>query len=122
MVEVLSVRGWWDRLELDSGGRVQYLLIAYDGTDEQALERRMRVRDDHIRLGDAMVAQGRMLFGTAILDDADRMIGSMLVLDFPSREELDAWLKVEPYVTGGVWERIDVQPCRVGPSFLAQRP
>ncbi|MEU8132120.1 YciI family protein [Streptodolium elevatio] len=101
---------------------MQFLLVAYDGTDEQALERRMRVRDDHVRLGDAMVAAGSMLFGTAILDGADRMIGSMLVLDFPSRDELDAWLKVEPYVTGGVWERIDVQPCRVGPSFAAVRP
>ena len=64
-----------------------------------------------------MVAAGRMLFGTAVLDDEGRMIGSMLVLDFPSREESDGWLGVEPYVTGGVWELVDIRPCAVGASF-----
>jgi hypothetical protein len=43
--------------------------------------------------------------------------GLVLVLDFPTRQELDAWLKIEPYVLGDVWRRIDVQPFRVGPSF-----
>lgn len=65
-----------------------------------------------------MRAQGKMLFGVAILDDADKMIGSMLVCDFESRSELDEWLLIEPYVTGAVWKDIQVQPCKVGPSFL----
>lgn len=97
---------------------MQFLLIAHDGTDDEALARRMRVREDHIRLGDELASQGRMLYGTAILDADDRMIGSMLVLEFPTRDDLDAWLRTEPYVTGDVWRRIDIQPCRVGPSFL----
>jgi uncharacterized protein YciI len=96
---------------------VQFLLVAFDGVDEGAVERRLAARGAHIELGDRMVAAGRMLFGTAILDEAGRMIGSMLVLDFPSREELDGWLAVEPYVTGKVWDRIDIRPCAVGPSF-----
>lgn len=96
---------------------MQFLLVAYDGSDDRALERRLHARDRHIALGDEMVAAGRMLYGTAILDDQDKMIGSMLVLDFPSREDLDAWLAVEPYVVGDVWRTIEIQPCRVGPSF-----
>lgn len=99
---------------------MQYLVIAYDGTDGGALDRRMRAREGHLRLGDEMAAAGRHLFGTAILDDADRMIGSMLVVDFASREELDAWLAREPYVVGDVWREIEVKPCRVGPSFQAR--
>jgi GNAT superfamily N-acetyltransferase len=67
--------------------------------------------------GDEMVANGSMLYGGALLDDQEKMIGSVLVLDFPTRQELDAWLKIEPYVLGDVWRRIDVQPFRVGPSF-----
>ncbi|NUU22215.1 MAG: hypothetical protein HOV68_11990 [Streptomycetaceae bacterium] len=98
---------------------MQYLLIAYDGKDDQALDRRLRVRDRHIATCDELVAQGRMHFGTAILDDAGTMIGSMLVLDFPTREELDAYLAVEPYVVGDVWREIEIKPCRVGPSFTA---
>jgi uncharacterized protein YciI len=96
---------------------VQFLLTAHDGKDEGALGRRLAVREQHIALGDEMVAVGQMLYGTAILDDAGRMIGSMMVLDFPGRAELEAWLAREPYVTGDVWREIDVQPCRVGPSF-----
>ena len=93
------------------------MLVAFDGVDEGAAGRRLAAREAHVKLGDEMVAAGRMLFGTAILDDEGRMIGSMLVLDFPSREELDGWLAVEPYVTGTVWERVDIRPCAVGPSF-----
>ena len=96
---------------------MQFLLIAHDGNDDGALNRRMRAREQHIALGDEMVANGSMLYGGALLDEQDKMIGSVLVLDFPTREELDAWLKIEPYVLGDVWRRIDVQPFRVGPSF-----
>jgi uncharacterized protein YciI len=95
---------------------VQFLVCGYDGTDADAGERRQRVRADHIALGDRMVESGTMLFGVALLD-GDRMIGSALVVEFPSRAELDGWLEVEPYVVGGVWQRVEVQPCKVGPSF-----
>ncbi|GLY98784.1 YciI family protein [Actinoplanes sp. NBRC 103695] len=96
---------------------MQFLLIAHDGDDDDALNRRLQAREKHIALGDEMVANGSMLYGGALLDDQEKMIGSVLVLDFPTRQELDAWLKIEPYVLGDVWRRIDVQPFRVGPSF-----
>ncbi|MET9318179.1 hypothetical protein ABZX12_40695 [Kribbella sp. NPDC003505] len=50
------------------------------------------------------------------------MIGSLLVLDFPTRADLDAWLAIEPYKTGEVWRRTEVQPCRVDPSFTGMYP
>jgi uncharacterized protein len=53
----------------------------------------------------------------AILDETDKMVGSVYVCDFESRQELDQWLKNEPYVTGNVWQQIEVHKCRVGPSF-----
>ena len=96
---------------------MQFIVIAYDGTDEGALARRLAVRGEHIKLGDKMVESGNMLYGVAILNDEEKMRGSMLVCDFPPREQLDAWLKIEPYVTGNVWQKIEVKPCRVGPSF-----
>ncbi|MFF3677125.1 YciI family protein [Streptomyces sp. NPDC002120] len=94
------------------------MLIGRDGTDEGALSRRLAVRDAHIALGDKLVAEGRMLFGTALLGEDGNMNGSMLVLDYPSRAELDQWLAVEPYATSGVWEEITITPVRVGPSFV----
>lgn len=97
---------------------MQFLVIGRDGADSEALNRRMAVRQAHIELGDKMRAQGKMLFGVAILDDSDKMVGSMLVCNFESRSELDDWLRIEPYVTGGVWQDVQVQSCKVGPTFL----
>jgi uncharacterized protein YciI len=97
---------------------MQFFVTAYDGADADASARRQAARPEHIRLGDELVAKKQMLFGVAILDDAGAMIGSALVVDFPTRAALDEWLRVEPYVMGKVWERIEVRPCRVGPSFV----
>ena len=94
---------------------MQFIVIAHDYKD--ALQRRLDIRSKHIELGDKMVLDGKALYGVALLDDKDQMNGSVYIVDFPSREELDAWLRNEPYVTGKVWEKIDVIPCRVGPSF-----
>ncbi len=41
------------------------------------------------------------------------MVGSNAYFSFDSREELDAWLKVEPYVVGKVWEIIDIKEVRL---------
>lgn len=96
---------------------MQYVVIGKDGDDEAALDRRMAVRADHIALGDEMVASGNMLFGVATLDASGRMNGSILVVDFDSRDALDDWLAVEPYVVGKVWQSVEVTECRVGQSF-----
>ena len=96
---------------------MQYIVIARDYTDNDALSRRMKAREDHIALGDKMVADGKALYGVALFDDDGNMNGSVYIVDFQTREELDNWLKVEPYVVGRVWEKIEVIPCKVGPSF-----
>ena len=41
------------------------------------------------------------------------MICSACIVAFPSRAELDEWLRTDPYVTGYVWRRINVVPFRV---------
>jgi uncharacterized protein YciI len=96
---------------------MQFLVTGRDGTDEGALERRLKTRDAHIAMCDTLFNQKKLLFGVALLDDNEKMVGSNMVFDVESREELDALLAVEPYVTGNVWETIDIQPCRLGPTF-----
>ena len=96
---------------------MQFAVIGYDATDGEAQARRQAARPSHIKLGDQMRDRGELLFAVALLNASDQMIGSICIVEFPSRSKLDEWLKVEPYVTGNVWEKIDVQPCRVGPSF-----
>ena len=97
---------------------MQYLVVAFDGTDEKALERRMAVREEHLRLAKENFDKGTILFGAGILDENGKMIGSMFVCDLPSREEVDQWLKMDPYVTGNVWQKIDVHPALVPPFCM----
>jgi uncharacterized protein len=96
---------------------MQFLVIAYDYKDN-GLEKRIASRDEHIKLGNQMKADGNYLMGVALLNENGQMIGSAMILDYTSRKELDAWLKIEPYVVNKVWEKIEIKPCRVGPTFL----
>ncbi|QUH19793.1 YciI family protein [Alkaliphilus sp. B6464] len=98
---------------------MQFIVTGYDGTDEAALERRLAARDEHVKLMDSMKKEKRFLYAAAILDDNEKMIGSILIVDFPTREELDEWLKIEPYIKGNVWKEIEVKPCKVPPLFLS---
>lgn len=92
---------------------MEFLVLAYDKSDAGALDRRMAAREAHLAGVKPMVADGRMRIGGAILDEAGRMIGSMTVVNFPDRAAVDAWLASDPYVTGGVWDRIEVRPFRI---------
>lgn len=96
---------------------MQFLIIARDGKDDEALNRRMKAREAHIQLGNIMRDEGQLLFGVALLDERQKMIGSVYVVDLPSRKDVDNYLQKEPYVTGHVWEKIEILPCKVGPSF-----
>ena len=91
---------------------MQFLIVAYDGKDTGAPGRRMAAREAHLAGARRRKAEGYTVAGGAILDDEGRMIGSAAIVDYPSRAELDAWLKTDPYVTGGVWVDIQVQPFR----------
>ncbi len=97
---------------------MQYIVTAYDGTDEKAMDRRLMAREEHLQSVEKRMKDGQHLYGTALLDDEGTMIGSVMVVEFSSREELDNWLKVEPYVVANVWKKIEIQPCRVAPIFM----
>lgn len=92
---------------------MQFLLVAYDGTDPEAHERRMKVRPEHLEKIAVLKKKGEFLLGGAILDDEGKMIGSMIVYEFPDRLALDESLKKEPYINHGVWKHIDIRPYRL---------
>ena len=96
---------------------MQFLVLGHDGADAKALERRLAARDSHLALGDTLREAGRLLYAAAILDEKEKMVGSVLICEFNSRQDLDDWLKIEPYVIGKVWEKIEIRPCKVGSSF-----
>ena len=94
---------------------MQFVVIAYDYKDR--LKRRLEVREQHVTLGDKLRAKGNFLYGVAMLNDKKEMIGSVLIMEYSSRKELDEWLEGEPYMTNKVWEKIEIIPCKVGPTF-----
>lgn len=97
---------------------MQYIVLAYDGTDEKATDRRLSVREEHLKSVERRFKTGEHMYGAAITDDVGKMVGSMMVVNYSSREDLDKWLNDEPYVVGDVWQKIDIKPCKVAPIFM----
>jgi len=97
---------------------MHFIITGRDGTDDGALERRMKVREEHMRGVADLVQQKKLLYAAAMLDEDGAMNGSTMIVDFESREAIDQYLKTEPYVTGKVWGTIDVTPCKIPPVFL----
>ena len=91
---------------------MEFLVVARDGSGEGAIERRQRTRPTHLASIAPLVEGGNILVGGAILNEAGDMVGSMLLVDFPERSDVDAWLAADPYVTDGVWREIEVTPFR----------
>ena len=88
---------------------MQFIITAYDG--ESALSKRLEVRPRHLE-GMAKLSPHIICAG-GILNDEGRPKGSVLVMEFTNRAELDAYLAAEPYVVEKVWEKIEVEPMNV---------
>lgn len=91
----------------------QFLLIAYDGQDEDAPARRQAARTAHLDGITRLKATGNFISGGAILNEAGVMIGSACFMAFENRTAFDAWLATDPYIVGDVWRDIMVKEMRL---------
>jgi uncharacterized protein YciI len=90
-------------------GRTHSIILAWDDTDAEALERRLAARPAHFERVQPMAANGTLLFGGAILDaEEGRMIGSIAVTRHVTHEAARNWMEGDPYVTGDVWRDISL--------------
>ncbi len=87
---------------------MHFLVVATDGTDADAPARRARARPAHVAVIGQLKDAGHFTLGGHTLDDAERIIGSAVIFEFPSRAELDAYLAREPYAVQGVWQHVTV--------------
>lgn len=90
---------------------MQFQITAYDGTDDGALERRMAARPAH--LSNIQKISRHVLCAGGLIDKTGKPIGSFLTMEFEDRAALNEYLKTEPYILQGVWQKVDVQPCNV---------
>ncbi len=73
----------------------------------QAAELRQRVRPVHKEYL-AAIADRMAFAGPLVADDGTTMIGSLLAIEFPSREAAHAWLADEPFTKAGLYASISV--------------
>jgi uncharacterized protein YciI len=73
----------------------------------------LNIRPHHLDGARELKASGNFIIGGAMLNDEGKMIGSVMILQFETEEELQAWQQSEPYITQGVWETVDIKPFKV---------
>ncbi|MDX2084474.1 MAG: YciI family protein [Candidatus Melainabacteria bacterium] len=96
---------------------MQFVIIGKDAKDPEALQRRQQYREAHLQRVEALKNSGNGLLGGALLSKHNQMMGSMLVVEFPDRAAVEAWLAEEPYVQGKVWDQVEVYPYAIPPVF-----
>ena len=93
-----------------------YAIISQDV--ENSLKLRAKSREAHVARLKALLAEGRLLIaGPHPAIDAEDpgtagFTGSLVVVDFQSLEEAQAWADVDPYVDAGVYAKVTVKPFR----------
>ena len=65
---------------------------------------RIQIRPEH-RAYLAKHADRMAFAGPLTSDDGKTTLGSLLVMDFADRNELENWLKAEPFTIAGVYEK-----------------
>jgi len=90
-----------------------------NGTDiDDSLERRLSVRAAHLARLQQLKEEGRLLLAGPYpaVDSNDPgpagFSGSLIVAEFESLEDAQAWAKADPYVGAGVYADVSVKPFR----------
>lgn len=91
-----------------------YMILGQDVPD--SLERRLAVRSEHLARIETLRDSGRLQLAGPLpaMDSPDPgpagFTGSLIVAEFPSLAEAQAWADADPYVTAGVFSEIQVRP------------
>lgn len=97
---------------------MQFIVRGLDGTDENALDRRMAARENHLKMAKKMYQSKHWLYAAAILNTEDNMSGSVIICEFESEDEMKAiWLDHEPYILGNVWKTVEITGAQVAPLW-----
>jgi len=93
-----------------------YAIVGQDTAD--SLERRLVARPAHIERLHALQQAGRLLLAGPFpaIDSNDPgaagFTGSLIVAEFDTLADAQAWAEADPYVTAGVYAGVSVKPFR----------
>ena len=91
-----------------------YAIISEDVEDR--LEKRKSVRPKHIERLQALADQGKLLTAGPhpAVDSEDPgnagFTGSLIIVEFESLAEAQAWADMDPYINAGVYKQLTVKP------------
>ena len=91
-----------------------YAIIAEDTAD--SLEKRLASRPAHVERLNALKDAGRLILAGPhpVIDSEDPgsagFSGSLIVAEFPSLDDAQAWADQDPYIAAGVYEKATVKP------------
>jgi len=91
-----------------------YAIISEDKPD--SLEKRLAVRSEHLARLEALRDQGRLLVAGPhpAIDSEDPgpagFTGSLVIAEFASLEQAQAWADEDPYIAAGVYQQVIVKP------------
>lgn len=85
---------------------VLFVIIGHDGP--RGVELRPAVRPTHLAYLRPYLERGKIVLAGPFTDGS----GSLLIVDMDSESEALAFAQGDPYVTGGVFERVEVKPFR----------
>ncbi len=93
-----------------------YALIGEDAPG--SLDRRLAARPAHLERLRQLRNEGRLMLAGPFpaIDSPDPgpagFTGSLIVAEFPSQADAEAWMAADPYVLDGVFARTSVKPFR----------
>ena len=91
-----------------------YAVLSEDVAD--SLEKRISVRPEHLARIQKLKDQGRLLVAGPhpAIDNEEPgpagFSGSLVIAEFESLEEAQAWADSDPFVTAGVYQNVKVKP------------
>lgn len=93
-----------------------YAILATDVAD--SLEKRLATRPAHLERLEQLKQEGRLILAGPhpVIDANDPgsagFSGSLVVAEFPSLADAEAWACNDPYMKAGVYESVSVKPFR----------
>lgn len=87
---------------------MEYVLCCLDKAGHAT--RRLQLRAAH--LDHASKRQSVFRFGGPLLDEGGQPIGSLMILDLPSREALEAHMQGDPFFSEGLFETVIIWATR----------
>ena len=88
---------------------MHFMIYCLDKPNHLAL--RMEHRPAHLKHLES-VTKELMLAGPLLTDDGQTLIGTLLIADFPSRQEAEAFSANDPYRKAGVFGSVTITPWR----------